>query len=152
VEILADRGKLRYRPGAQGCWISHFDLWQHCVDLAHSIIVLEHDVIAQSGWDPEIADRRELIKLYRSAPVKTNTITGQWSLGAHAYYLTPSNAQLLITHSRCHGAQALDKHLGDRVVDWQFWHRDLFLLDPHRGASTTRAYSANTPINTSRRS
>ena len=137
VTILTDRGKLQYRPGAQGCWLSHFTLWSQCTQQNTPMIILEHDVVIQDRWDPTIESESDLIKLYKTARCKTNTITGQWSIGAHAYYLTPENAQRLITHARHHGAQALDKHLGDLVVPWRFWSDDLVLLNPRRGASTT---------------
>ena len=137
VTMLTDRGKMQYRPGAQGCWHSHFTLWQRCLDQGQPIIVLEHDVLVQAPWDSAVEGETQLVKLYKTAKIKTNTLTGQWSAGAHAYYLTPENAEKLITHARHMGAQALDKHLGDLVVDWRFWHEDLVLLNPRRGASTT---------------
>lgn len=101
------------------------------------MVILEHDVLAQAAWDPEIAQSGAVIKLYKSAAVKTNVLTGQWSKGSQAYYLTPQRALQLIDHARCHGAEALDKHLGDRVVEWRFWREDLFTLNPQRGTSTT---------------
>lgn len=101
------------------------------------MVILEHDVLAQGPWTAEIAQSGAVIKLYKSAPVKTNVVTGQWSKGSQAYYLTPSSALQLIDHARCHGAEALDKHLGDRVVLWRFWSEDLFTLNPQRGTSTT---------------
>jgi len=137
VTVLTDRGKLQYRPGAQGCWLSHFTLWQQCLERATPMVVLEHDVVVQSAWDPSVESETALVKLYTSAKCKTNSITGVWSAGAHAYYLTPANAARLIAHARQYGAQALDKHLGDRVLDWRFWDRDLVLLNPRRGSSTT---------------
>lgn len=137
VEILADRGKLRWRPGAQGCWLSHFAQWQACVRDSKPRTVLEHDAVVQAAWDRSIESECQLVKLYTTAKIKTNSITGQWSAGSHAYYLTPQNAERLITHARQYGAQALDKHLGDRVLEWRFWHSDLVLLNPRRGSSTT---------------
>lgn len=31
-------------PGEKGCFASHFDLWQRCVELNHPIVVLEDDI------------------------------------------------------------------------------------------------------------
>jgi len=136
VRMLADRGKMQHRPGAQGCWHSHFRLWQRAAE-GETLIVLEHDVLVKDPWDPTILEEDPLVKLYATAKTKVNAITGTWSIGAHAYLLTPKNADRLITHARRYGAQALDKHLGDQVVPWRFWHRDLVVLNPRRGASTT---------------
>jgi hypothetical protein len=137
INMLTDRGKMQYRPGAQGCWHSHYQLWLKARDSARSIIVLEHDVVVTGSWDPLLNSETDLIKLYTACKTKVNTVTGRWSMGAHAYLLTPANADRLIEHARLHGAQALDKHLGDLVVPWRFLDRDLVRLNPRRGSSTT---------------
>jgi hypothetical protein len=141
VDILTDRGKLQHRPGAQGCWLSHFQLWRECRDSGGSMIILEEDALAVAAWDPEILQQDKLVKLYENlngeGSTKTNSITGVWSQGSIAYWLTAAQADRLITHSQRYGAQALDKHLGDSVVSWQHWPRPLFELNRRRGPSTT---------------
>jgi len=140
VEILTDRGKLQYRPGAQGCWLSHFHLWNQCRESGQSMIILEEDSIALDSWRPEIAASTGLVKLYANLNghgTKTNSITGVWSQGSIAYWLTADHADQLITHSQRHGAQALDKHLGSEVLAWQHWPHPLFKLNRRSGPSTT---------------
>jgi len=137
VRLLEDRGKMRDRPGAQGCWHSHFALWQHCVGQDQPIIVLEHDVDILGGWQAQPVEQG-VIKLHDRTKHKQNTITGEWSTGAYAYVITPRWARTLIEHAQEHGAQALDKHIGDRAVPWQYSRQ---VLARHRGghASTTAA-------------
>ena len=141
VTIMEDRGKLRLRPGAQGCWLSHFQLWSQCRESGRSMIILEDDVIAASPWDSDIAASQSLVKLYANingaGATKTNSVTGQWSQGSLAYWLTAAHADQLICHAQQHGAQALDKHLGSAVLAWQHWPRPLFVMNPHTGPSTT---------------
>lgn len=40
------------RPGALGCFYSHLDLWQKCVDLDEPIMIFEDDVKFYRGWLP----------------------------------------------------------------------------------------------------
>lgn len=135
VRIL-DRGKMPRRPGAQGCWISHFLLWQICRDTQKPLVILEHDAVVTATW-PNLDFSQSLVKLYGPTGCKTNDITGTWSRGSHAYTITPQQASLLIDHAQQHGAQALDKHLGDRVIPWRFLGWDLVRLNSRRGRSTT---------------
>ena len=136
VAVL-DRGKMPRRPGAQGCWLSHFDLWQQCEQTQTAMVIMEHDALVQSPWPSDLDIESQVVKLYRTAPCKHNTVTGIWSKGSHAYSVTPSQATRLIQHARTHGAQALDKHLGDLVVPWRFLGWDLVILNPQRGPSST---------------
>lgn len=40
------------RPGVLGCFYSHLDLWQRCVDLNEPIMIFEDDVKFYRGWYP----------------------------------------------------------------------------------------------------
>jgi GR25 family glycosyltransferase involved in LPS biosynthesis len=39
-------------PGEQGCFYSHYRLWQKCVELNESIIIFEDDIILSRGFIP----------------------------------------------------------------------------------------------------
>lgn len=138
VELLQDRGKLRLRPGAQGCWLSHFTLWQHCVDIGQPIIVLEHDALVRDPW-PDLDPREGVIKLHRPLKLKQNSLTGLWGTGAWAYLISPEDSLRLIEGSRRLGAQALDKMIGSELVRWRNLDWDLVEHNPDRRASTTSA-------------
>ena len=136
VQMSAD-GKMSRRPGAQGCWMSHWHLWNRCVTSGQPIIILEHDAIVMAPWPIDIDIQTQLVKLYTTAECKVNPAFGRWSKGAHAYSLTPKQAQQLIDYARINGAQAADKHLGDLVLPWTFYSKDLVVLNPQRGPSST---------------
>lgn len=134
---MSEAGKMSRRPGAQGCWLSHFALWQQTVESGHPMVILEHDAMVTGPWPEDLDIDQQLVKLYRTAECKTNPAFGLWSKGAHAYTVTPAQAQTLIAHAQKRGAQAVDKHLGDQVLAWTFYHRDLIVLNPARGPSST---------------
>lgn len=134
---LSTEGKMSRRPGAQGCWMSHWQLWNRCAADNQPIIVMEHDAVVTAPWPDDLDIESRLVKLYTTAECKVNPAFGRWSKGAHAYTLTPVQAQRLIDYARDNGAQAADKHLGDLVLPWTFYHRDLVVLNPRRGPSST---------------
>lgn len=134
---MSDTGKMPSRPGAQGCWHSHFRLWRQCVELNEPIVVLEHDAVVTAPWPNTLDIETQLIKLYSTAECKLHPHFGLWSKGSHAYSLTPQQAQILITDAQTRGAQAVDKHLGDRVLPWTFLSYDLVVRNPRRVRSTT---------------
>jgi len=138
VELL-DRGAIVHRPGARGCWFSHWGLWTHCVSTDQPIVVLEHDAHVNGAWPESIDLDRCVWKLHGpdGRGERVNTITGEWSCGAWAYTLTPGFAGQLIDFSRINGAQAVDKQLGRLVVPWQYWPTDLVTHKPAVRASTT---------------
>lgn len=135
--VMSDLGKMKRRPGAQGCWLSHFALWKQCVELQEPIVILEHDALVTGPWPDNLDIDTQLIKLYNSAECKINPRFGLWSKGSHAYTLTPTQAQILITDAQKKQAQSLDKHLGDSVLPWTFHKDNLVVLNPARGRSTT---------------
>ena len=138
VELL-DRGAIVKRPGARGCWFSHWALWNHCVATDQPMVVLEHDAHINGPWPAGINLDQCVWKLHGpdGRGERVNTITGEWSCGAWAYTLTPRFAQQLIDFSRLNGAQAVDKQLGRLVVPWQYWSTDLVTHKPAVRSSTT---------------
>ena len=134
---MSQEGKMTRRPGAQGCWLSHFALWQQCVKSNKPVVIMEHDALVTGPWPEDLNIDNQLVKLFSTAECKVNPAFGCWSKGAHAYTVTPDQAQTLISDAQQRGAQAVDKHLGDMVLPWTFYHRDLVVLNPARGPSST---------------
>jgi hypothetical protein len=136
---LLDRGAIVKRPGARGCWHSHWGLRQHCTDIDQPIVVLEHDAYINGPWPQDIDLDRCVWKLHGpdGRGERVNTITGEWSCGAWAYTLAPSFARQLIDFSRLNGAQAVDKQLGRSVIPWSYWLADLVTHRPAVRSSTT---------------
>jgi GR25 family glycosyltransferase involved in LPS biosynthesis len=140
---LSEQGKMSRRPGAQGCWLSHYALWNRCVVTDQPIVIMEHDAVVNGTWPENLNIDSQVVKLYSSAECKVNPAYGRWSKGAHAYTLTPTQAQRLIQYACDNGAQAVDKHLGDLVLPWTFLNYDLVTLNPNRGPSSTSPLKRN---------
>lgn len=137
-----NQGKWVSRPGAWGCFISHYLLWRRCREESSPLLILEHDALAQAAW-PENLDLDQCVwKLWRSQPMKYKSTVGHWNRGAWAYTVTPSQADSLIRFTEQHGALALDKQIGTNAVRWQHYHSDLFLHNPRKRISTTSASTA----------
>jgi hypothetical protein len=136
---LLDRGAIVHRPGAKGCWFSHWRLWQHCVDINEPIVILEHDAYITAPWPDDIDLDHCVWKLHLDdgRGQRVNSITGEWSCGAYSYTVTPRFAQAVMDFSRQHGAQAVDKQLGRSVIPWQYWRDDLAPHRPRARISTT---------------
>lgn len=136
---LLPRGAILKRPGAQACFHSHFNLWQHCVNIDQPIVVMEHDAHVTAPWPADINLEQCVWKLCTpdGRGDRVNDYTGTWSCGAWAYTLTPHWAAKLIDFSRRVGAQAVDKQIGSSVVDWSYWPDNLVLHRPAVHRSTT---------------
>lgn len=131
-----DHGKWCNRPGAWGCFISHYRLWIECREQQDNRIILEHDALAQAVW-PDLDLDRCVWKLWQPRPTKYKPTVGHWNRGAWAYTLTPAQADQLIKFTEQHGALAVDKQIGTHAVNWQHCDQDLFLHNPQRRLSTT---------------
>lgn len=106
------------RPGVQGCFLSHWNLWKKCIELNEPIIILEHDAIIQDYWKP-IEISKSIIKLhryYKEKNPKFDEDAGKWSPSGHAYCLLPTHAEKLISFVKSVGAFEVDRIMGDKVV------------------------------------
>lgn len=106
------------RPGVQGCFLSHWKLWNKCVEINEPIIILEHDALIMKKWDPlELSN--SIIKLHRhyaGKKIKYDIDSGFWSKSGHAYCLSPEHASKLIKFVRNVGAFEVDILMGSKVV------------------------------------
>lgn len=136
---LLPRGAIQKRPGAQGCFHSHFGIWSWCVEHQRSAVVLEHDARIMGPWPTNINLEQNIWKLYQpdGRGDRENDYTGTWSCGSWAYTVTASQAQRLVEFSRSVGAQALDKQLGSRAAPWAYWCDNLVVHAPAVSTSTT---------------
>ena len=136
---LLDRGAIVKRPGARGCFHSHFGLWCHAISINEPIIIMEHDAQVLTEWDPSLPLDQCLWKLHTpdGRGDQINELTGLWSRGAWAYTVTPQQAQKLVDFSRTVGAQAVDKQIGSSVVPWSYLDRNMVVHRPSVHRSTT---------------
>jgi GR25 family glycosyltransferase involved in LPS biosynthesis len=102
------------RPGVQGCFLSHWKLWNHCVSINEPVGIFEHDV-EFLGPCPEIAFDH-VLKLEGFLKKKARP-AGEWYEGARAYILRPAGAQQLIEWVKRNGALPADVNIGLDIVD-----------------------------------
>ena len=127
--------KIARRPGAQGCFLSHWNLWHLCVQKDTPIVILECDAVIQ-GDMPMYDPAQGILKFHTDRGTKTG-FTGTWSKGSHAYAIAPAHAQALIQGIQSTEVKPSDKCIGTRFVPWQHHSSNLVMLNPRRGPSST---------------
>lgn len=130
------------KPGHQGCFLSHFELWQKCVELDEPVIILEHDGIFIRDLPEDVLDHfDEVLRLdcyqwfkdsyteqvtasldqpvgyFRREPDYEYHSSGGYYVGAYGYIIKPQAAQKLIDHARDRGVVCTEAHLGLNIVD-----------------------------------
>lgn len=133
--------KIISKPGVQGCFLSHYELWNKCVELNEPILILEHDGFMVRLFPDNIHDQyTDILNLdpydqtdgeydthvknsvtlpidyYYRSDLKENR-AGAYIGGAYGYLIKPSAAKKLINFSKEVGALPTDKHIGHNVVD-----------------------------------
>lgn len=116
------------RPGVRGCFLSHYMLWNHCVEINETIGIFEHDV--EFLKPPPDIDFDHVLKL-EGFNLKKPRPAGEWYEGARAYLLSPAGAKLLIDWVREHGAVPADVCIGLNVVNIDTWDFDVVRLAQH---------------------
>jgi len=129
------------RPGVLGCFLSHFDLWNHCLEINETILIAEHDAlfiryipddleehftdilnldpysIRNSNYHKQIKDSIDdnIEYFYRNADGVSKA--GEYTIGAHGYCIKPAGAKKLINFATTVGILPTDLHIGRNVVD-----------------------------------
>lgn len=102
------------KPGVQGCFLSHWRLWNLCAIGTEPIGIFEHDIeFLGSCPDTKITD---VVKL-EGFLLKKARPAGEWYEGARAYILYPTGAQKLVAWVAKYGALPADVAIGLDVVD-----------------------------------
>ena len=126
-----------HRKGAQGCFLSHYNLWNLCIDLNEPILILEHDVRFIHPWI-EIQTDSELLKLCKHTRTRNDKYTGTWEVGAHAYIISPSGAKKIIEWVKNNFVYHADILIGSNILNWSNLDLDLVEVDKNNNISTTR--------------
>lgn len=138
LDTKADRS---LRETQAGCFLSHFRLWQKCVNLGEAICIFEHDAVLNtpiprsefqhvlnlqdSIWnDPtwrfyhKVNERLRDLSVTNETPAAGVTKAKFLCLpSACAYAITPSGASKLMTTARKEGALPVDLFVNKTVVD-----------------------------------
>lgn len=154
------------RAGNQGCFLSHFQLWQHCVELNEPILILEHDGVIireipqnineqyidvlnldpydQSGdtYDQMVNDSITSPVDYYYIPRRKRNLAGEYLPGAYGYLIKPHAALKLINFAQTVGALPTDKHIGRDVVDLKSTTVPLVRLHKFYSTHSIRKFSS----------
>jgi GR25 family glycosyltransferase involved in LPS biosynthesis len=128
----ADQGKMS-RPGVIGCFYSHYNLWQHCVELNEPIMIFEDDVKFYRGYHPVEFEGVLILSLGKSSflsePQKSylenptgTPVARRWQNfsmpGASGYAIMPDAAKALVKFYRPYWYPA-DNAINQFVVPMQ---------------------------------
>lgn len=146
LKIIARYKFKKGRTGVLGCFLSHFYLWQQCVNDNVPFVILEHDgyfikslpdnvldnftdVLKLDGLDPysksyvrELETQKNnstIFEKYNNPQAKfiEKNQTGNYLRGAYSYIIKPHAAKKLIDRVYSHGFVPADQQIGDAVVD-----------------------------------
>lgn len=126
------------KPGVQGCFLSHYNLWKKCIEIDQIIGIFEFDVRFKAAPPKTISATIDVLKLAGFKPAKI-VPTGQWWGGAYAYILTPTGANKLINWTNQYGASPADFMLADGVLKVGFDTESRVELNS-QGTSTTEGW------------
>jgi GR25 family glycosyltransferase involved in LPS biosynthesis len=129
-----EKKKIGDLPGAQGCFLSHYILWNRCIELNQPIVVLEDDAEIIAPLE-EINTDLDLLKLHKPRAAG-ETKLGHWSTGAFAYWITPQGAKKLVNFSKQNGPMLVDKIIVSSVLNWGYLTPPIVKLGPRIGSST----------------
>jgi len=116
------------KPGVVGCFLSHFTLWQKCLELNEPIAIFEDDVLFLNSPPTEL-NFIDVVKLDKLKQGK-EYIGGQWWEGAHAYILKPTGAKKLINWCKLNGVLPADWMLGTNILNVDFDTDKRVILNP----------------------
>ena len=121
-------------PGAQGCFLSHYKLWNTCIAIDQPIVILEDDAIAISPLNHINLDY-DLVKLHAPRASGQSKL-GHWSTGAFAYWLSPAGAKKLVEFSKQNGPMLADKIIVSSILNWGYLDSPIIELGKRIGSST----------------
>lgn len=161
------------KVGHQGCFMSHFLLWKHCLELNETIAILEHDGLFLRPLPSDIEDNfTDICRLdpcifwkdtyeedlqkcidkpitYIKPPtVYRERYFGNFYIGYYGYLVKPSGAAKLVTQAKKIGGYAVDMFVGTNTVDIVSVSSPIVRLDPYYlgkgiSLSTTDAFDKN---------
>lgn len=115
------------RPGVVGCFLSHYTLWNKCIEINEPIGIFEEDVIFLAP-PLDNFEFSEILK-FEKKKLGKNYGTGEWWQGAYAYLITPLAAKKLVSWSLYNGILPADVMLGTEIVDIKFLEKEIVTLN-----------------------
>ena len=103
------------RPGVQGCFLSHWQLWKKCSEMNETIGIFEHDIEFLKPLEV-LYEFDDILKL-EGFELRKPRPAGEWYEGARGYLLTPTGATKLLTWVNDNGGLSPDVLIGLDVVN-----------------------------------
>ena len=144
------------KPGHQGCFLSHYELWIKCVELNEPIIIMEHDGIFIRPLPEDILDHfdevmrldcfqwfmdgyNESVEESISQPIDyfhrtfdyEYYCTGGYYIGAYGYIIKPAGAKKLIEFAKNRGVVCTEVMLGEKIVNVVSTTATVIRMHPH---------------------
>lgn len=130
------------KPGTIGCFVSHYALWEKCIELNETIVVLEHDALMIHKWiEPKFEDVlylnnkgsiRHALGIERKhliiAPEQTGVYEMKFGVRDNsmwtnylmsttfAYAINPQGAHKMIDKTKAGGWFAVDKMMASDAI------------------------------------
>ena len=144
TEALTDE-KYSRNLNCAAAFLSHFSLWQKCLELNQPIMIYEHDAVQtdpipesiRAGWGfkqmmsmgkPSYG-RFRIPQVLGSGPLTSK----RYFPGAHAYAIKPAGARQIIQHAQVRGAAPTDVYLNldnfpflEELYPWTHEAKDYF--------------------------
>lgn len=129
------------RPGFQGCFFSHWNLWNYCIEIDSPIVICEHDAVFLGEWHNSLLTNR-LTKLHVKYKSKPNWLAlhpevGIWTPSAHAYIIYPADCKKIKKFVLENHALPPDVLIGTNIVEYE--HLSSTLVDRNSGRISTTA-------------
>jgi len=158
---------IKYKPGAYGAILSHYYLYQYCLEIDEPLLILEHDGFLIEPIESSLLDKFEdVLKLDIYSPYKSkynsqieesrniqltisNNISGihsktgygWYTWGAYAYILKPAGARKILDNVHRLGYAKPDWILGSKVLTVSIPSRPLARLHPMYNSKNIDALS-----------
>jgi GR25 family glycosyltransferase involved in LPS biosynthesis len=116
------------KSGVIGCFLSHYLLWQKCLEMNEPIAIFEDDVLFLKS-PPDNLNFTDVLKLDKLSQGKRYA-GGDWWEGAHAYILKPTGAKKLINWANVNGVLPADWMLGTEILNVDFDFDKRVILNP----------------------
>lgn len=145
------------RVGQKGCFLSHFQLWQKCLELNETIIICEHDGVFLRNLPSNILDFKHILRLESFEHWKDNyeekvtssvdkeikilTLPTEFKthyVGYYGYAIKPEGAKLLIQQAQDVGIMPVDQFVDNRIVDIKSVSSSVVRLDKIYIGNTTK--------------
>lgn len=140
------------KPGVRGCLVSHLHAWKKCLELNHTIIVLEHDVKIISEFPDvtfkgilQLGHNKDRVEEYQDQTpfIEPNTFSKKgvnMMDGAFAYAITPYAADKLIKGVYNRGACAADWHINEQLVEIEVLRPRIAIVDTTNSLTSDRNF------------